>query len=162
MKKVINRLEFGVASCAICVAVFATALNVILRYCFGRPIYQAEEIATSMFVWLVFVGAAACYGEKAHIGIDCLVNLLPKKAKRVVALLTSAAMVLITALMTCMSVLFTINAGAKLTAALRLPYAWIDSAAVLGFAFMFLHAIEFFIENIKNFRSGEAEKEGAV
>ena len=162
MKKVINRIEFGVASIAICVAVFSTALNVVLRYCFGQPIYQAEEIATSMFVWLVFVGAAACYGEKAHIGIDCIVNLLPARLKQVVELLTSGVMVLITAVMTYMSVLFTFNAGAKLTAALRFPYARIDAAAVMGFALMCLHAIEFFLSNIKNFRSCKTGKEDAA
>lgn len=149
MKKWINRLEMVLASGAMCIAVLATFLNVMLRYFFNRPIYQAEEIATSMFVWLVFIGAGVCYGEKMHIGIDCLVNLFPAGLRRVIETITGGAMILITAVMTHMSALFTLRAGAKLTAALRMPYSWIDAAAALGFFFMFLHAVDFFVADIK-------------
>ena len=72
------------------IAVIATFLNVICRYFFNHPIYQAEEIATSMFVWLVFIGASACFKENMHVGIDCLVNLLPAKMRKWVEVLTDA------------------------------------------------------------------------
>ena len=160
MKQWINRIEFFVAGCAMSIAVLATAANVVLRYCFNRPIYQAEEIATSMFVWLVFIGAAACYGEKCHIGIDCLVVLLPKKLRKAIEIITSGFMIVLLIVMTYMSIAFTSNAGSKLTAILRVPYSWIDAAAVIGFAFMLLHAIDFFIQNIRSYRTADIDKKG--
>lgn len=132
-----------------CVAVLATFVNVALRYLFNRPIYQAEEIATSMFVWLVFIGAGACYGERMHIGIDVLVGLFKPAIRSRIQTVIDAVMIALTGLMTYMSIVFTMQAGNKLTPALRIHYSWIDVAAVLGFGFMFIHSIGFLISDIK-------------
>ena len=160
MTGLIGRIEIILAGTAMSIAVIATFLNVICRYCFNHPIYQAEEIATSMFVWLVFVGASACFNENMHIGIDCLVNLLPVKARKGVQIFTDVAMILINIVMAYMAITITISARMKLTSALRIPYSFIDAAAAIGFVCMTVHSVEFLIRDIKSFNVRETTEGG--
>lgn len=149
MKHLCNYLEMTVAGIAMVVAVLATFLNVICRYCFNRPIYQAEEIATTAFVWLVFIGASACFKEGAHVGIDCLVNMLPKKIHAVVKVITDMMLIVFNVVMAYMAVTITISAKLKLTSAMRISYSFIDAAAAIAFIFMAVHSAGFLIRDIR-------------
>lgn len=160
MKSIIGKIEILLSGGAMAIAVAATFMNVICRYCFNRPIYQAEEIATSMFVWLVFVGASACYGENMHVGIDCLVNLLPQKIRHGIKLVTDVALIAINIVMAYLAIQITISAKMKLTSALRVSYSFIDVAAAIGFIFMTIHAVEFLISDFKGADSEKSEEGG--
>ena len=48
-------------------------INVFSRYFFNAPIAWVEEVATSCFVYTVFVGAAWCLRTRQHVGVDLLV-----------------------------------------------------------------------------------------
>lgn len=77
LKKVLSNFELILASTCIIVTTSLVMLNVILRYFFRTGLYWSEEVATACFVWSVFIGAAAGYKHKAHVGVDMLVNLCP-------------------------------------------------------------------------------------
>lgn len=63
---------------AICLGVMALAVfvNVVLRYGFGSGIAASEELSRLLFVWMVFVGAAAAYPAGEHMAFTSLVALL--------------------------------------------------------------------------------------
>ena len=48
---------------ASCLGVMAVAvfINVVLRYGFGSGVAASEELSRLLFVWMVFIGAAAAY-----------------------------------------------------------------------------------------------------
>jgi len=50
----------------------ATFGNVILRYVFNSPTQWAEEFSRYAYIWVVFLGAAACSKRKLHIVIDAV------------------------------------------------------------------------------------------
>ena len=56
---------------AACLAVMALAVfvNVVLRYGFGIGIAASEELSRLLFVWMVFIGAAASYPAGEHMAI---------------------------------------------------------------------------------------------
>lgn len=54
-------------------------LQIVMRYLFNRPLVFTEEAARFLFVWTVFLGAAEAFRRKAHIGIDVLVKVMPKR-----------------------------------------------------------------------------------
>lgn len=76
-------------------------LGVGSRYITGNQIRWTEELATFLLVWLVFCGSSIAYYDRAHLGINLLVESLhpsARKITRVVSLLivlafTSAVMV---------------------------------------------------------------------
>jgi TRAP-type C4-dicarboxylate transport system permease small subunit len=63
---------------AACLAVMACSvfLNVVLRYGFGSGIAASEELSRLLFVWMVFLGAAAAYPAGEHMAFTSLIGLL--------------------------------------------------------------------------------------
>lgn len=66
---------------ALCLAVMAGSvfLNVVLRYGFGDGIAASEELSRLLFVWMVFLGAAAAYPAGEHMAFTSLVGLLKRR-----------------------------------------------------------------------------------
>ena len=58
-------------------AVALLTLDVLLgvgsRYLWGAQIKWTEELATVLLIWVSFLGTAAAFEAKAHLGIDLLV-----------------------------------------------------------------------------------------
>ena len=55
--------------------------NVVLRYGFNSGITISEEVSRYLFIWLTFIGAVIAVHEHAHLGVDSLVQALPRKGK---------------------------------------------------------------------------------
>jgi TRAP-type C4-dicarboxylate transport system permease small subunit len=78
----------------------ATFGNVILRYAFNSPIQWAEEFSRYAFIWVVFLGAAACSKRKTHIAIDALALLAPPRLRQCLALVVHGVVLVLTAAVT--------------------------------------------------------------
>ena len=63
------------------VTILLVIVNVITRKLFNYIIIWSEEIATSCFVYSVFIGAAYAYRKHQHVGVDLLVERLPAGAR---------------------------------------------------------------------------------
>ncbi len=63
---------------ASCLGVMAVAVfvNVVLRYGFGSGVAASEELSRLLFVWMVFIGAAAAYPAGEHMAFTSLAGLL--------------------------------------------------------------------------------------
>ena len=63
---------------ASCLGVMAVAvfINVVLRYGFGSGVAASEELSRLLFVWMVFIGAAAAYPAGEHMAFTSLVAML--------------------------------------------------------------------------------------
>ena len=70
---------------ALCLGVMAVAVfvNVILRYGFGSGIQTSEELARLLFVWMVFIGAAAAYPRGEHMAVTTFLQPLTKPGREV-------------------------------------------------------------------------------
>ncbi|MGM9428797.1 TRAP transporter small permease subunit [Hydrogenophaga sp. MI9] len=73
----------ALALMAACLAVMACSvfLNVVLRYGFGSGIAASEELSRLLFVWMVFIGAAAAYPAGEHMAFTSLVGLVRKRPR---------------------------------------------------------------------------------
>ncbi len=72
-----------------------TFVNVVLRYGFNSSLIWGLEVTLILFAWLVLFGIS--YGVKvtAHLGVDAVINLLPPRAQRVLALISAASVCLV-------------------------------------------------------------------
>lgn len=63
---------------ATCLGVMALSVfvNVVLRYGFGSGVAASEELSRLLFVWMVFIGAAAAYPAGEHMAFTSLVAML--------------------------------------------------------------------------------------
>ena len=87
LKKAILNLDAIITCITLSLCTILVNCNIFTRYLFNSPIYWAEEVATSLFIWTVFIGSAYAFRTKAHLGVDVLVKMLPPKSKKVVNLL---------------------------------------------------------------------------
>lgn len=76
---------------AACLALmmFLTALDVGLRYIFNSPISGALELVEYMMAVVVPFAVTVAAFEKAHIGVDLIMERFPKKIRIYVACLTN-------------------------------------------------------------------------
>ena len=56
--------------------------NVVLRYGFNSGLDFSEELSRFLFIWITFLGAIIAMREKAHLGLDTLVRVLPSAGKK--------------------------------------------------------------------------------
>jgi gluconokinase len=69
-------------------------VNVVLRYGFGSGVAASEELSRLLFVWMVFIGAAAAYPAGEHMAFTSLVAMLKAHPVRL-ALATALIRVLV-------------------------------------------------------------------
>jgi TRAP-type transport system small permease protein len=54
--------------------------NVVLRYAFNSGISICEELSRMLFVWMTFIGAVVAVAEGTHLGMDSVIQRLPRGA----------------------------------------------------------------------------------
>ncbi|MGR2740152.1 TRAP transporter small permease [Billgrantia sp. Q4P2] len=79
-------MEHLIATILVALIVSVSA-NVIGRSLFNRSLPWADELARMLFIWLIFVGAAAAFARYEHIAVDFLVRRLKPRAAYLVYLL---------------------------------------------------------------------------
>ena len=64
-----------------CLGVMAVSVfvNVVLRYGFGSGVAASEELSRLLFVWMVFIGAAAAYPAGEHMAFTSLAGLVARR-----------------------------------------------------------------------------------
>lgn len=148
MNNIMKNLEEIVSGLFLVATVIVVILNVILRYVFNTGFYWVEEVATTCFIWSVFIGVSAAYKHKMHIGIDMITTLMPKNAQVYVSLVINSLMILINGYIFYLSVVFTRASAIKPTAVLGISSSWVSGSILVGFALVTFHACRFFIHDI--------------
>ena len=156
---IFRNFEEIIAGTGLVITILAVSFNVVMRYFFARSQNWAEEIASMGFAWVVFVGAAAVYKRKMHIGIDVFVNLMPLGIKSSLQWGMNIFLVFLNAYLTYLSLVFAVSAWTKPTHILLIPYTFVDLSATVGFALMTFHAVMELTAMLKS--PGKAAREGA-
>lgn len=120
-------------------------INVFARYVFSRSFSFTEELSYLGFNYSVFFGMCILYKNCGMISIDIVVDRLPKAAQRVVQTLTYLLLTAGNAIMVYYSGKLALEAWVRPTAALRIPYTFIDAAAVFAFIILTFYSIRFLI-----------------
>lgn len=95
----IHTLEETLIAALMGIMVLVTFVNVLLRYVFNASLIWGLEVTLILFAWLVLLGISYGFRTTAHLGVDALINMLPHRGRRLLALLTAAACLLYTLLL---------------------------------------------------------------
>ena len=139
MKKVLKNLDAYIAGAMMIVTIVLVVVNVITRKLFNYIIIWSEEVATSCFVYSVFIGAAYAYRKHQHVGVDLPVHLI-----------TSALLVVINGYITILSVQFIQSSWIKRMPITKLPSSVVNTALVIGFGLMTIYSLVIFIKDLKS------------
>jgi TRAP-type C4-dicarboxylate transport system permease small subunit len=130
--RLVGRIEVIVASILLAAMVVVVFTDVLMRYVFGAPVRGAGEVATSLFVWVVFLGSATAARRRLHVAITWFVERLPPRAAAVTDRVATAAIVAIL-LATAWFGIELMNGSRDRTLPLTdLPLRWIYAAVPVG------------------------------
>ena len=151
-KFIFENIEEIVASLLFIVTLVLVIINVLTRYVFRTGIPWAEEMATSCFVWTAFIGSAACYKMRAHVGVDILVNRLPLRAQNAVKITVDVLMAFLCCFLFYLSIVYLKRSYRKPTAILGVSSAWVSSSLAISFVDMAVWSVIFIFRDLKSIR----------
>ncbi len=88
--QIVNELEETFIALILGAMTVITFANVVLRYMFNSSLIWGLELTSALFAWLVLFGMSYAVKTTAHLGVDVIVNLLPHRGRRLLALLAAA------------------------------------------------------------------------
>lgn len=158
LKSILLNLDAIITCVTLSLCTILVNANIFSRYLFNTPIYWAEEVATSLFIWTVFVGSAYAYRNHSHLGVDILVKMLPGKAKKVTQFIVSIIEIAVLAMLTYVSAQYVRNSWNRVTDVLMMPRWYFSIAVPIGFGWSLLYAIIFFIQRLMGKSTGKEEE----
>ena len=158
-KHILKNLDAYAAGALFAVTMVLVIMNVFTRYVLNFVIAWSEEVATSCFVYTVFIGAAWCLRTRQHVGVDLLVDRLPEKAREVVHFLTDVVIFVLNSYVTYLAVLFMRSSKAKTMPIMKISVNYLYAALLIGFGLMAIYSLAHCIEDIRDMVKGkEAQK----
>ncbi len=92
--KVMNEFEEIVISLLLAAMTLVAFVQVVMRYGFNSGFQGALELNRILFAWLILFGASYAVKINAHLGIDSLIRLFPRKVFRGFAIFGALAVLL--------------------------------------------------------------------
>ena len=89
--RVINEVEESFIALILGLMTIVTFVNVVARYVFNSNILWALETTVFLFAWLVLIGASYCIKTHSHLGVDAVINVVSKKTRKILAVISIAA-----------------------------------------------------------------------
>jgi len=148
-KQIFYNFDLVLSGFFLCITVLVVIVNVALRYLAQGGLFWAEEIATTSFIWSIFVGSAAAYRYKMHIGIDLVSKFGPATWRSFIAVVIDSMMLVINGYIVYLSILFMNANKLKRTPVLDIPAFYVNMALTVGFSLMVIYALGFLYRDLR-------------
>ncbi len=150
LKLFLTNFEEIIAGTFLIATTLLVLINVFMRYFLRTGLYWSEEVATGCFVWSVFIGAAAGFKHKMHVGIDMLVEKLKPQPRYFVRLLVDLIQIFINGYIAMIALQYLKISARKPTPVLGISSATISSSIFVGFTLMTLYSLIFIYRDLKD------------
>lgn len=149
LKTFLNNIELYVATiCFLALTVMLT-LQVVSRYVLKHSFTWMEEVATIMFVWMIYLGVSAAVTYRKHLRIDFLLNLMPFQVKRAMLILSNVIFAGFNVYVTFIMADVIRLLGASKTTMLQLPQALVYSVIPLSLVISCIRLVQDTIKMMK-------------
>lgn len=85
--RVVNAFEETAIAVILGLMTLITFTNVVLRYVFNSSLIWGLEATEYLFAWLVLFGMSYCVKANAHLGVDALINVVPRTTRKMLVVL---------------------------------------------------------------------------
>lgn len=150
----LNKCEewFGVLlAVAMTVIIFA---QVISRTFLGTPLSWSEELGRYIFVWLCFIGASVALYRGSHLGIDTIVQMVPKKVRNIMVLTTYSLVLILLYVMVNEGMTLVAKTAMQKSAAMRIPMSYAYAAIPVSAILMIFHTVVKIINTVMEIVKG--------
>lgn len=141
----ISRIAAGITKAA-CVAVLFVMLGllaaqVVARYVFDAPPTWTEELAISLFAWLVLLYATVGVREGFHVAVDLLSESAPAVLRHTSDRIILALAVVLGVALSWSGWRYVVETGGQTSAAMQYPIEALHAAAPACGVLIVLHAV---------------------
>lgn len=152
----LEELLIGVALSALTIIMF---VQIVLRTVFSSALPWAEEVCRYLFVWCGCLGISFSTKEGSHLNLDILPSLMPF-LKKPFEILSDVAMLVLCAVLVKpgVQVVGKLFSTGQLSAAMRIPMAYVYLALLVGVILTILRLVEKYIK--KAVCAGKKTKKG--
>lgn len=162
LRRVYENLEEGLCAALLLAICVVTMTQVVGRYVFASPPSWSQQLATILFVWLTFIGAALALKRGEHFAVAVVVDSLPVRWRRAMYAGISLVVAACCVGLLWFSIRYTIAGWDSVIPTLQLPDSVARLALPIGFSLMLLRTIEQLVGRVKALILNEPEAEQAV
>lgn len=136
LKDFLNHFEtYGTTICFFILTALLT-LQVISRYVLNQSFTWMEELGTTMFIWMIYLGISGAVTHRKHLRIDFVLDMMPFKVKRAFLIASNAIFAIFNVYISFVMLNIMKLLGSSVTTMLRIPkvavYAIIPFSLVLA------------------------------
>lgn len=145
-------------------AIIGVALVVLFAVCFGtivgRLLFNAsmgwsQDMIRLCFTYIIYLGAAYCVREKAHLNIDFVLAMMNPKVRKVIEFIIDLVLLGFFAFITYYGIKFVGTGAAQKSPYLMLPMTYYYYGIPISGALMFFYMLEQIVDHIKEFVGGK-------
>lgn len=149
----VERLYYGsievIALVVFCAMLSCMVIEVFFRYVLASPLTWIEELSQFLLIWSMFWGAIPAHRRGMHPSVDFVVVALPETMQRITRVAAHATILLVLLVLLVYGVLMMDSLRAVRSAALNLPWIYINAAVPLSAALMLPHQIRLVLEPLR-------------
>lgn len=116
-------------------------LQVFNRFVLGLPLSWSEEFQKFGHIWMAFLAIPVAYRRGAHIGMDVVLNMMPKPVQRAIGILVELMWLAMAAAIGFYTLRLMEVAKFQDSPGLGLRMDWVYSGMVIGAAYLALVAV---------------------
>jgi TRAP-type C4-dicarboxylate transport system permease small subunit len=133
--------------CWLCIGLFAVifvimVLQVTCRYVLGSPLVWSEELARYLYIWVCYLGAPVALRRGNHIAITLLVDQLPARAARVIAVTWHVAALVFLLELALQGAILAVRSHTLIAITIPIPWSFIYVAVPISAILMMLQTTE--------------------
>lgn len=161
LNKLIDAIIFalaGIAGAMIFALLLMVGFATISRYLVSKPYAFLIDYTAYALVYIAFLGAPWLYSKRGHVGIDILINALPKKLKPAWIAMTDIVVLIVCIVIGVISfrvVMDSYNAGVIVSDYLSTPKWLLILPIPIGLLFLAVQAIRNAIDVLKPKKAAE-------
>jgi TRAP-type C4-dicarboxylate transport system permease small subunit len=126
---------------------------------FGFPLPWSMDLTMLMFGWFGFLAASQATRRGAHLGVDILTRLFPKKVQQQIALVNKVIMSIFLAVMIYCGFALSVNNSQRMINSLNISYSVTTMSLSVGCLLMLISLIIQIVQQIRVVRGTITEEQ---
>ncbi len=151
-EKKFNRIEEWLSVAVLVAILILLTYQVVMRFVFHNTNSWSEELARYLFIWLVYISAAYAIYKNAHIKIDAVKSLYPKKIRKYIPILGNVIFLIYAVAITIFSFDYCMDiyASHQVSMGLGVMMAYMYASIPIGHALMSIRLVQLICRLIRN------------
>ncbi|WP_439496269.1 TRAP transporter small permease [Bosea sp. (in: a-proteobacteria)] len=153
--RLVHWLETHLPGLLLALMTLLVIVDVLGRYVLNMTFAGAAEVATALFVWLVFLGSAGAVRKFQHIGIEGITAFIPKSAQPWLQLAVSGSILVVSVHMARISYDLSMASWEREIDMVGVPYFYVYIVIPVSFALIAVHSLVQVVDILRNWSEAE-------